>query len=60
MPWGNVCPCNNEELRSPSSAMQSIGQYQLPRETISRAKDCNGGLNVRYFEVLVDALPATR
>lgn len=41
------------------SAMQNIGQKQLPREMISRAKDCNGNLTVHYFEVLVDALPDT-
>lgn len=41
------------------SAMQNIGQKQLPREMISRAKDYNGNLTVHYFEVLVDALPDT-
>lgn len=42
------------------SIMQDIEQNQLPRETISRAKDCNGDLIARYFEVSVDAPFAVR
>lgn len=53
----NVCSCMMNFVVP--SAMQNIGQNQLPREMISRAKDCNGNLTVHYFEDLVDALPDT-
>lgn len=60
---GNVCSCDDEELRSPKChAIVIKNQDQLPRDTISRAKDCNGGLIVRYFfgDIGCDASVARR
>lgn len=52
-----MCPCMMNFVVP--STMQDIEQNQLPRE-ISRAKDCNGDLIARYFEVSVDAPFAVR
>jgi len=49
---GTMCPCIMNFVVP--SIMQDIEQDQLPRETISRIKDCNGDLIACYFEVLVD------
>lgn len=48
-----MCPCIMNFVVP--STMQNIEQDQLPRETISRAKDYNDNLIARYFEVSVDA-----